>query len=271
MASLDSLLAGIDLEPLAVRMAATALVVILVSWSAGRFGPIIGGALAGLPITLGPGFFFLIRESSSDFIGQAAAYALLSLCATQLFLLAYIATARKGLPWMSLAAAVVTWVVAASLLRLLPAQPLFGILLFTMVTLLCWRLSRSFTLPAEPGKGRGGMALLLVRGLLAGTLVAAVTTMSAWLGSAGSGLLLAFPIGYTVVSVTLHQTLGTARAISTLRSALLGTGSLAGFCLVLALAVAQWSPPVALAAALATSMIITLSLVVIGHSRPRAG
>ena len=150
-------------------------------------------------------------------------------------------------------------------------HPLLGIALFALMTLLCWQLSRRFILPAVPGKGRGGIGLLLARGLLAGTLVAAVTTASAWLGSAGAGLLLAYPIGYSVVSVTLHQTLGTAGAIATLRSALLGTGSLAGFCLVQALAVSHWTPPAALAAALATSMAITLSLVVIGHSRPRAG
>lgn len=271
MAALATLLSTLPLEPLAIRMAATAFVVVAVSWAAGRFGPLIGGALAGLPITLGPGFFFLIREAPASFIGQAAAYSLLSLCATQLFLLAYIATARRGLPWVSLAGAVAAWFLAASLLRLLPAAPLLGLALFVLVTLLCWQLSRRFLLPAAPGKGRGGMGLLLARGLLAGTLVTVVTTASAWLGSAGAGLLLAYPIGYSVVSVTLHQTLGTAGAIATLRSALLGTASLAGFCLVLAVAVSHWTPPVALAAALVTSMAITLGLLVIGHSRPRAG
>lgn len=271
MTALAALLPGIPLEPLVARMAATALVVMLVSWAAGRFGPLIGGALAGLPMTLGPGFFFLIAEAPAGFVSQAAAYALLSLCATQLFLLAYIATARAGRPWLSLVAAILAWLLFASLLRLLPAQPFLGIALFALVTLFCWRLSRRFTQPVEPGKGGGGVGLLLVRGLLAGLLVAAVTTASAWLGSAGSGLLLAFPIGYTVVSVTLHQTLGTARAIATLRSALLGTVSLAGFCLVMALAVLQWSAAAAFAAALAASAAITLGLLAFGHSRPRTG
>ena len=48
MAALASLLSTISLEPLVVRMAATAFVVVAVSWAAGRFGPIIGGALAGI-------------------------------------------------------------------------------------------------------------------------------------------------------------------------------------------------------------------------------
>ena len=37
-----------------------------------RLGPAVGGALAGLPIVLGPGFFFLMREAEAGFVAQAA-------------------------------------------------------------------------------------------------------------------------------------------------------------------------------------------------------
>lgn len=53
---------------LATRMIATALIVIVVALAVGRLGPLIGGTLAGLPIVLGPGLYFLIGRSSQEFI-----------------------------------------------------------------------------------------------------------------------------------------------------------------------------------------------------------
>ncbi|EJC60766.1 inner membrane protein YccA [Alcaligenes faecalis subsp. faecalis NCIB 8687] len=47
-------------------------IVFLVSWSVGVFGPLIGGALAGLPMVLGPGFYFLSQQFPADYVQQAA-------------------------------------------------------------------------------------------------------------------------------------------------------------------------------------------------------
>lgn len=261
MATLGSILPHIPLEALVVRMATTAFVVIAVAWAVGRFGPIIGGALAGLPMILGPGFYFLIAQAPADFVRQSAAYALLSLCATQLFVLAYIVCANRLPPIISLSFAVFTWIVAALLLRSLPAQPMIGIVLFAFVTVFCLRVGGRFAMAEASTKGHAGFGLLLIRGVLAGLLVAIVTTASAWLGPAGAGLILAFPIGYTVIAVTIHQTLGSASVIATLQSALLGTSSLAGFCATLAALVPYWPANAALGAALTTSVLITLGLV----------
>ena len=258
---LASAMSTVSLDALLVRMLVTAFVVVAVSWSVGALGPRIGGALAGLPIILGPGFYFLAMQSPAPFVSQAASYALLSLCATQLFLLAYVATARRGIPLLSIACAIFTWLMAAVVFQLLPARPAMGMALFILTTGICLRLSARFVSPAPSTTGKAGLGLLTVRGILAGALVALVTTMSQWLGSTGSGLLLAFPIGYTVISVTIHQKSGTASVVATLRSALLGTASLAGFCAALALAIAHTTPAAALATALSTSVLMTLGLI----------
>ena len=258
---MTTLLPDLAMEALAVRMLTTALVVMIVSWAVGAFGSLIGGALAGLPMILGPGFYFLAAQAPAAFIAQAAAYALLSLCATQFFLLCYIAMARKAPPWLCLACALGAWVLAALLLQRLPAQPLLGVIMFCMATWLCLRIGRRFVMPETLTRGSAGFGLLAVRGILAGALVAAVTSSSPWLGSTGAGLLLAFPIGYTVVAVTIHQKYGDATAIATLYSALLGTASLAGFCTALAIAAPQWTVNLALGSALATSMLITMALI----------
>lgn len=253
----------IPLEILAIRMLTTAFVVIAVSWSVGVFGPLIGGALAGLPIVLGPGFYFLLRQVPAPFAADAATYALLSLCATQLFITAYIATAKRGRPFASLFCAVAVWVLAAFLLRYFPAQPWAGVVLFIGTTAICLRFGARFIeSPVARIKGKASYGLLLARGALAGGLVAVVTTSSQWLGSSNAGLLMAFPIGYTVVAVTIHQSFGAASVIATLHSALLGTASLAGFCATLALTIPHLSSAQALGGALVVSFVITTGLVV---------
>ncbi|MGV1721691.1 hypothetical protein ACT4MC_24285 (plasmid) [Vibrio furnissii] len=127
---LDAWLAAVPVGEVLVRMAATALVIIAVSWSVQLLGPLVGGVLAGLPITMGPGFFFLIDQASAPFVSQAAAFTILSLCATQSFLLAYIVVARRGPPWAALLAALAAWLGLALLLRLLPSPLWLGTLMF---------------------------------------------------------------------------------------------------------------------------------------------
>lgn len=258
---LTSFFSGVPLGILFIKMFTTAFVVMAVAWSVGIFGPLIGGAIAGLPIILGPGFYFLVAQESVSFIHQAAVYSLLSMCATQFFLLAYIATARRGKPLLSLGCAFVSWLTSVFLFQLLPIRPIVFIVLFLITTSGCQYLGAKFLSSESTAKGNAGFGLLLARGLLAGVLVAAVTTASQWLGPVGAGLLLAFPVGFTVVSITIHQRFGASSVIATLHSAMLGTASLAGFCIAMALTVRHLPPSVAFVIALATSSFITLGLV----------
>jgi len=252
--------ADVPVVAMLVRMAATAAVVVAISWAVGALGPRIGGALAGLPIVLGPGFFFLAHQAPADFAAHAAAYALLSLCATQCFLLAYIVAASRRGPAVSLLAALSAWACGALVFREAPAWPLAGGALFALATWLAWRIGGPFVPAAPRAKGKAGVVLLLVRGGLAGLLVAAVTTAASWLGPADAGLLMAFPIGFTVMALTIHQQMGGPVVAATLHSALLGTLALGSFCLCLALTLRTWPPLAALGAGLAVSMGVTLLL-----------
>ncbi len=258
---LSFFLTDISIGQLLVRMTATAFVVVGVAMAVGRLGPVVGGALAGLPIVLGPGFLFLVMQSSPEFVSDAAVYSLLSLCATQLFLLAYIIAATRMGPPFSLLGALVAWGAFAALFRLFPPIPLVGIILFAAVTVVARKLSGGFvrasTRPARADK----FGLLLFRGILAGLLVAAVTAAASQLGAVASGLLLAFPIGYTVLSITIHERFGAETAVATLHSAIFGTISLAGFCAALAAAVPTIPAFWAFLIALAVSLVITVALI----------
>ncbi len=261
MSTLEALFSSLSLDTLAVRMLATALVVMAVSWSVGKFGPLIGGALAGLPMILAPGFYFMALQTDATFVAQAAAYALISLCASQTFLLSYIAVAQERHAGWSLAGAVGVWLLTTFVLQLVPGRVAVGSVLFLLATALCIRLGRRFLTPERPAKGKTGFGLLVARGLLAGALVAVVTSASQWLGATGAGLLLAFPIGYSVVAVTVHQRFGRASITATLYSAMWGTMSLAGFSAVLSLTLPRQPLNVAFGMALTAALLITLGLV----------
>lgn len=255
-----ALLSDIPVSEALIRMAATAFVIIAVAWAVELFGPVIGGILAGLPITLGPGFYFLTAQASREFVAEAAVYALLSLCATQCFLLAYILCARKIPPVPTLAAGILTWALAAAGLHGMPPTLWLGALLFAITTACCLWGGRHAVRPVAPTTAKTSLGLLLLRGFLAGTLVAGVTTANQWLGAIVSGLLLAFPIGYSTISITLHQQLGRDTAIATLYSALLGGISLAAFCITLSLSLHAHAAYVALGLALAASALVTAVL-----------
>lgn len=255
-------------QVLQIRMAATAAIVIVVSWAVGAFGPWVGGALAGLPMVLGPGFFFLAQQSPPAFVSEAATYALHSLSATQLFLLAYILGAGRARTLVTLGGALLAWALGAMICRLLPPWPGLGLVSFIAVTVGALRLTADRMRGTARTSGQVTALVLVSRGLLAGLLVAGITMAADWLGPAGAGVLLAFPVGYTVISTTVHKKFGVPTVVATLRSALTGGASLAVFCLLMALLPGHVPPWQALAAATAGSVAATLMLV--ARSRTRA-
>ena len=246
---------------LLIRMVCTGMVVIGVSWSVGAFGPIVGGALAGLPMVMGPAFFFLVQQAPVTFVSLTATYTLISLTATQAFVLAYLLASRTHRPLASLALAFCAWAVVAVVCRMLPPLLWLGSVLFVLATALAIRVSRPLVEPTARTGGKAGWPTLLLRGALAGVMVASITTASGWLGASSAGILLAFPIGYTVIATTIHEKYGSASVIATLHAALLGGCSLAVFCFSLAMLVLHFPPMIALLLATGASMATTTALV----------
>lgn len=252
------------LQAILIRLLATAFVIIAVTLSVELFGPLVGGVLAGLPITVGPGFYFLIGMAEPAFVSRAASYAVVSLCAMQCFLLAYVLAANRWRPIAALGCALAAWLAGVILIHWFSLGLAASAVLFLVMTGVCASIGRMVLPPAaaRAPAGKTSRTSLFLRGALAGILVAAVTTASHWLGPAVSGLLLSFPIGYSVISITLHQQLGRVTVMRTMYSAIYGTMSLGGFCTVLALAVLHQRPYAALGMAFAASLLITFLLVV---------
>lgn len=235
----------------------------VVATAVGKLGPIGGGLIAGLPIGLGPGFYFLINGASADFLVQAATFSLLALSATQIFLSTYIVTAKRDFPSFSLLTAAFVWVAVITALNQFTATILFAAALFIGVTIVTYLIAQQFQMPKLKVKRREGFRLLLLRACVAGLLVAVVTTVAPSLGAAWSGILLAFPIGYAFISISVHEQYGAATVIGVLHSALLGTIGLAAFCIAFTLSL-QNSPQITALLFGLTASLATTSLMMIG-------
>lgn len=254
-----------------IRALATGFVVVFIAWSAARLGPAIGGVLVGLPIVLAPGFFFLVRDHPPAFVAAMAAGALFSLAATQGFLGAYVISAaftRSAL--LATIAAAICWGVLALPLALMPHPPLVGAGLFVIATILARLVGRRFVrpLPSTPSPTR--WSLLVLRGAAAGLLVGVVTLAALELGPALAGMLMAFPIGFCVILLSLSMDHGPAVAARTAYTGLIGVASLAAFCLVLATSVEALAPWLAFIAALGASFALTALMTLAARRMSRA-
>src|SRR5215469_1222884 len=83
------------MQLLLIKLVLTPLLMLTVSWAARRWGPGIGGLLAGLPLTSGPISIYLCAEQGADFAASAAAHSILSLTPVALFSMVYGVLARR--------------------------------------------------------------------------------------------------------------------------------------------------------------------------------
>lgn len=196
-------------------------------------------------------------EQASAFLVESAGGTLRGLIATLGFLMAYIVVARRAPPGTSLGAAIAAWLLVLAVLTILPADYRLSLVLFALGFAVARAHRRTLVLKAPRVTPSPGWTELLGRGALAGGLVGLATTIGAAMGPVTAGVLTAFPIGFSVIGLTLHHRFGESVLRATLASTQTGMLSLVAFATVIAVA----TPPIggigafwlALASALAVS------------------
>jgi hypothetical protein len=227
-----------------------------------RWGPAVGGWLAGLPIVAGPVLVFYALEQGDAFAARAAHATLAGLIGTVAFAVAYGHCSRR-MPWSVCMAA--GWLVfAVAILGLYAAEPgvVSSLVVLIAATILGRRLisrlrfaeaglcTQTYLVGRVPPKA-DPPGDLIIRIVATATLVMVLTGLAARLGSTWSGLLNAFPVLTTIVAVFSHAQRGAAAAAAFLNGylqAILGFGL---FCVVMALALESLGLWFSLAAALA--------------------
>jgi hypothetical protein len=216
---------------LALKLTLVPLFLLIVSMSGKWWGPSIAGWLAGLPVVAGPILYLLVLAHGPVFGAHAATLSLSAILASEAFNFAYAWTCRTRSWPLALAAGLVTWLMAALGLSLLPSSPLWAA--GAALAAVCFGqsfLPRSSAVAAGAPLSRVDLIGRMVAGAV---LTVVVTSLSGWAGAAWSGLLAVFPLLGIVLSVSSHRAHGPAFVISLLRGMVLGRFSFAAFCLVL--------------------------------------
>lgn len=257
------------LTVLITKLIATAVVVIAVSITVGKLGPRLGGIIAGTPIILGPGYFFMLQEWPPEFIRAAALSSLHALIATLLFVVSFVVTAKRLSALASLAVATLLWIPSALLFSLLPGGIGIAVLVYGIVLLLAEGIRRALNLKQPAVVSVSGWFDLVLRGVMAGVLVSVATTLAVNAGPALSGMLVGFPIALFTIGWTLHDRYGVDVARATVSAAQTGMLSLVAFTVVTAVLVGLVPPMLAFLFALLASMTVSGSLLLFSHWRVR--
>lgn len=245
---------------IAFKLIATAAVVIGVTLAVNKLGPRLGGIIAGMPIILGPGYFFMLQERSVEFIQSAALSTLHALIATLVFSICFVMTAGRLSALVSLGLATACWIPSTLIFSATPGGLWGAVALYGLVLLIAEGIRRVLKLGHPLVIARSGWFDLLLRGLLAGVLVSIATTVGARTGPLLSGVLIGFPVGLSTIGWTLHERYGSQVARATVTIAQKGMLSLVAFSVTVALAVDKWPPMVTFSVALFASLLVSAAL-----------
>lgn len=218
------------LEVVALKLVLTPLLIAAATVAVRRWGPGVGGWLAGFPLTSAPISVFLAVEQGPLFAAGAAVGTLLGLTALAVFCLVYGHVAlRTG--WLgSAAAGLGAFAVSLALLsRLTPSLPAAFILVCVTLSL------AAVTLP-QTTAGRRGVTPpawdLPLRMAIATAVVLLITTTARHLGPTMSGLLSPVPVFLLVLAAFAQRSEGADTSIRVLLGGVIGSFAFAVFFLV---------------------------------------
>ena len=239
---------------LLLKLMLVPMFLLAVSLTARRWGPHVAGRLAGMPVVVGPILAFIAVEQGPAFGAQAAAGSLASVPGVLLFLVVYARAALRTAWPTALGLALAAWAATSWLVLQGPGGLAWLVGLAALSLAVAPRLAPRVLAPvAARQSDAADLALRMAAGA---ALTLAVTLAAATMGGRLSGLLAAFPLLSTVVSVTTHRRQGGPYIAALLRAMLSGLYAMAAFCATLALAL----PRLPLAAALGVALLATLAM-----------
>lgn len=250
------------LLPVLVRMATAATVVVFASLAAERAGPFWGGIVVSLPVSAGPAYVLLATQQDSAFIATSALSSLASFPATAAFLLAYHRIAPRSGTIVSALGALSVWLIAVTLLRMVPWTPLLAV----AATAASFALGVWLTPPAprregpSPTVGKKWFDLPL-RAAAVAILVASVVTFSGFLGPGVVGIAAVAPVASISLGITVQSRLGGQITAATMAATLRSMPGIAFGFLVLHFIAVPLGSPLGLAVALAASLVWPVILV----------
>jgi hypothetical protein len=192
-----------------------------------KWGPRVGGFVAGFPNSAGPILLLIAMERGASFGSKTAASGLLGLIALAAFNPAYVWTARKAPVWLSLLAGWSAFIIVMLLLRSWHPS-LIVALISALGAINLARISLpDLPIPDHPPTSSPWeLPLRLVSAVL---IVLTITEAAEILGPSWSGMLSPFPVISAVLAAFSHASMGAAGASRTLKGVLLALNAVALF------------------------------------------
>jgi len=218
---------------LAIKVLLAPGFVVGASLIARRFGPRVGGLIAGLPVVAGPILLAYALAHGRSFAAGAASGTLLGLVSLISFVIVYACVAGRVFWGASLLAGLLAFCLSTAIFYALPAPTGVALALTAVAMLL------GLAIVPRPDIAQREIAPppqwdLPLRACCALALVLTLTAVSGWLGPQLSGLLAPFPIITTVLATFTHAQRGANELLRLLRAMLGGFAAFALFCFTLA-------------------------------------
>jgi hypothetical protein len=215
------------------KLGAAPVLVGIASLASRRWGQAIGGWLVALPVTAGPVVFFLALERGSQFASVAAAGCLAGAAGECAFCLGYVWSARRSSWPQALLAGALCFALLAALLPGLHAGiiPLFLVAIGVTGVSLCLVPRGRISRPVVT-QSRWDVPIRMVAATAAILLLTATAPL---LGPTLSGILAAFPIYASTLTVFAHRSEGSEAAAQVLRGLLYGLFAYGAFFLSVSL------------------------------------
>jgi hypothetical protein len=193
---------------LALKMALTAIVVVVTSVAVERAGPFVGALIAALPTAAGAAYFILAIEHPPSFIAASAVGSVAVSAAVSVFSAVYMVLAQRRGTALSLSVALAVWFGLTVVFRTIDWTALTAVLLNVVVFGITVPLSWRYREAGPPKKFLRTRYDIPLRAFAAAIVVAIVTTASSRIGSFASGMFALFPIILCSSIVILHPRVG---------------------------------------------------------------
>lgn len=259
-----------DLGLLAVKMILTAAVVVGASVVAERSGPLLGGVIISLPISSGPGTFFLAIQASDRFVADSILYTLAMSAAIAVFLIVYPRLAVRHGAVVSVGGALLVWAAVGFLVQFVPLQ------LWSALTMTLAAFAAAIWFPRPPGLRPPPRPVgiskteLVGRALITGAIIATVVTISTLIGPRATGILMAFPTAFTAIAFIMHRRHGGSAAAATLLASTFGMMSFVAYLVTLYFLTMRIGALPALGAALVVAAVASTIIALVGRRRARS-
>jgi hypothetical protein len=253
---------------LAIKMAVAAAFVVTASFIAERAGALVGAMVLTLPIGAGPAYVLLALDHGAAFIADSTVVSLAVHAASGIFGMAYVLAAQRRSFAVTIAAAVGTWIACALVIRAITWSVPGAILLNVAAYGACVPLAQRHLHVRMPVITRRWFDIVL-RASLVAALVGVVVALGDSAGPVLAGIFAVFPIVMLSIMLILHPRIGGVATAAIIANAMWGLVGFALAILTLHLAAVPFGAPLALATALAVSVICNITIFMLrraGHA-----